>query len=84
MKEDEITQDMFKHHDNAYINNEYSLCMSGTYRRIVAMAEIHNYEVIKYKDPLSDLITPFYMEGDKSNIEKEGMYEMKIRNSRHT
>lgn len=38
----------------------------------MAKAEVHHYEIVNYNDPLTDLISPFYIEGEKiSTLPKE-------------
>ena len=46
--------------------------MSGTYRSVIAKVEIHNYEIMNYEDSSLDLISCFYIEGEKCNHEGKG------------
>lgn len=46
--------------------------MYGAYRRVVAKAEVHGWEVVEYKDSVSDLVSPFYVEGEKVEEAKGG------------
>ncbi len=45
---------------------------------MLAKAEVHEYNIVQYNDPLVDLVTPFYVEGERIATEKEGKYKALI------
>ena len=54
------------------------LCTYGTYRRVLAKAIIHDHEIVSYTDQLSDLISPYYLDGEKAKLPAEGPYKALI------
>lgn len=45
---------------------------------MIAKAVVHSHEVVNYEDPVADLLTPYYVEGDKVALPKEGSHKALI------
>jgi hypothetical protein len=56
-------------HKSEFNDKSKALCFKGAYRKCVVKPPQIDFEIISHKNKKAELLSPFYMKGEKINFE---------------
>lgn len=56
-------------HKDDFQDKSKTLCFKGAYRKCIIKPPMIEFEILKHKEKKSEILSPFYMKGEKMTYE---------------